>query len=86
MPAPKVVAKGMDSLAQRIRAVAGENDVPVVENAPLAQALYATVELDEEIPDEHYKAVAEIIGYVLRLKGQLPDAPHAPPAPNAPNA
>ncbi len=86
MPAPKVVAKGMDSLAQRIRAVAEENDVPVVENAPLAQALYGTVELDEEIPDEHYKAVAEIIGYVLRLKGQLPDAPPAPPAPHAPNA
>jgi len=86
MPAPKVVAKGMDSLARCIRAVAGENDVPVVENAPLAQALYATVGLDEEIPDEHYKAVAEIIGYVLRLKGQLPDAPPAPPAPHAPNA
>ena len=86
MPAPKVVAKGMDSLAQRIRAVAGENDVPVVENAPLAHALYGTVGLDEEIPDEHYKAVAEIIGYVLRLKGQLPDAPPAPPAPHAPNA
>ncbi len=74
MPAPKVVAKGMDSLAQRIRAVAEENDVPVVENPPLAQALYATVEVDEEIPDEHYKAVAEVIGYVMRLRGQLPHA------------
>ncbi len=76
MPAPKVVAKGMDSLALRIRAVAEENDVPVVENAPLAQALYATVELDEEIPDEHYKAVAEVIGTVMRLRvrGQLPHA------------
>ena len=83
MPAPKVVAKGMDSLAQRIRAVAEEIDVPVIENAPLAQALYATVELDEEIPDEHYKAVAEIIGYVMRLRGQLPHAPHAPDAPHA---
>jgi len=83
MPAPKVVAKGMDSLAQRIRAVAEENDVPVIENAPLAQALYATVELDEEIPDEHYKAVAEIIGYVMRLRGQLPHAPDAPHAPHA---
>jgi len=72
MAAPKVVAKGMDTLAQRIRSVAEENDVPVVENPPLARALYATVELDEEIPDEHYKAVAEIIGYVMRLRGDLP--------------
>jgi flagellar biosynthetic protein FlhB len=75
MAAPKLVAKGMDSLAQRIRSVAEENEVPVVENPPLARALYATVELDEEIPDEHYKAVAEIIGYVMRLRGDLPGEP-----------
>jgi flagellar biosynthetic protein FlhB len=72
MPAPMLVAKGMDSLAQRIREVAEENDVPIVENPPLARALYATVEIDEEIPEEHYKAVAEIIGYVMRLRGDLP--------------
>ena len=72
MAAPKVVAKGMDSLAQRIRQVAEENDVPVVENPPLARALYASVELDEEIPPDHYKAVAEVIGYVMRLRGELP--------------
>ena len=72
MPAPKLVAKGVDYLARRIREVALENDVPVVENPPLARALYATVEVDEEIPEEHYKAVAEIIGYVMRLRGDLP--------------
>lgn len=74
MSAPKLVAKGVDSLAQRIREIAEENDVPVVENPPLARTLYATVELDEEIPTEHYKAVAEVISYVFRLKGKLPKA------------
>ena len=72
MTAPRLVAKGMDSLAQRIREVAEENDVPIVENPPLARAIYAAVELDEEIPEEHYKAVAEVIGYVMRLRGDLP--------------
>lgn len=71
MPAPKLVAKGVDSLAKKIREVAEEHEVPIVENPPLARALYDTVELDEEIPTEHYKAVAEIIGYVMRLKGKL---------------
>jgi len=69
MHAPKLVAKGVDSLALKIREVAEENDVPIVENPPLARALYAAVELDEEIPVEHYQAVAEIIGYVMGLKG-----------------
>jgi len=71
MEAPKLVAKGMDFLALRIREVAEENDVPVIENPPLARALYASVELEEEIPVEHYKAVAEVIGFVMRLKGKL---------------
>jgi flagellar biosynthetic protein FlhB len=70
MTAPLVIAKGADSLALRIREVAKANDIPVVENKPLAQALYATVEIDEEIPQEHYKAVAEVISYVFRLKGK----------------
>jgi flagellar biosynthetic protein FlhB len=70
--APKVTAKGLDSLALRIRERAEECDVPVVENPPLARALYDGVELGQEIPPEHYKAVAEIIGYVMRLKGKLP--------------
>jgi flagellar biosynthetic protein FlhB len=69
--APRVVAKGADLIAQRIREVAAENKVPIVENPPLARALYGAVELDQEIPPEHYKAVAEIIGYVLRLQGKL---------------
>jgi flagellar biosynthetic protein FlhB len=71
MLAPKVVAKGVDHLARRIREVAAEHDVPIVENPPMAQALYATVEIDEEIPPEHYEAVAQVIGYVMRLKGRL---------------
>ncbi len=69
--APICVAKGIDALALRIRAVAEDNDVPVVENPPLARALYASVELDETIPAEHYKAVAQVIGYVMRLNGKL---------------
>jgi flagellar biosynthetic protein FlhB len=69
--APRVVAKGADLIAQRIRTVAEENGIPVVENPPLARALYAGVEIDREIPPEHYKAVAEIIGYVFRLKGKI---------------
>jgi len=68
MNAPLCVAKGMDVLAQRIRELAREHRVPVVENPPLARALHKSVEIDEEIPAEHYKAVAEIIGYVLRLR------------------
>ncbi len=71
MNAPVLVAKGQDLIAIRIRQIAEENEVPVVENPPLARALYATVELDKEIPPEHYKAVAEVISYVFRLKGKL---------------
>ena len=67
MPAPKVVAKGMDFLAQRIRALAEAHDVPIVENPPLARSLYAAVDVDEEVPAEHYQAVAQVIGYVMRL-------------------
>lgn len=68
MLAPVCLAKGIDAVALRIRKLAEENKVPVVENPPLARALYATVELDEEVPPEHYKAVAAVIGYVMRLK------------------
>jgi len=72
MDAPKLVAKGVDSLAFKIREVAEENDVPIMENAPLARALYASVEIDQAIPPEHFKAVAEVIGYVMRLKNDVP--------------
>ena len=68
MSAPVCVAKGADLIALKIREIAGEHDIPIVENVPLARALYATVEIDEEIPVEHYHAVAEIIGYVMGLK------------------
>ncbi|MFQ5774568.1 MAG: flagellar biosynthesis protein FlhB [Kiloniellaceae bacterium] len=70
--APVLAAKGVDSLALRIREIAEEHDIPIVENPPLSRALYEGVELDQEIPPEHYKAVAEVIGYVMRLKGRLP--------------
>jgi flagellar biosynthesis protein FlhB len=69
--APICVAKGIDALALRIRAVAEENNVPVVENPPLARALHAAVEVDDPVPPAHYKAVAQIIGYVMRLNGTL---------------
>jgi flagellar biosynthetic protein FlhB len=68
MPAPICVAKGIDTIALKIREIAGEHDIPIVENVSLARALYATVEIDNEIPVEHYHAVAEIIGYVMGLK------------------
>ena len=68
MSAPVCVAKGIDLIALKIREVAGEHRVPIVENVPLARALYATVDIDQEIPVEHYHAVAEIIGYVMGLR------------------
>ena len=70
MNAPICVAKGVDSLALRMREVAAQHDVAVVENPPLARTLYAVVEIDQEVPAEHYKAVAEVIGYVMRLTGR----------------
>jgi len=71
MAAPICVAKGVDTIALKIREVAGQHDIPIVENVPLARALYATVDIDEEIPVEHYHAVAEIIGYVMGLRRGL---------------
>ena len=65
MAAPRVVAKGADLVAQRIRQVAEENDVPLVENPPLARALFDGVDIGHEIKAEHYKAVAEIIAFVM---------------------
>jgi flagellar biosynthetic protein FlhB len=63
--APMCVAKGLDSLALKIRAVAEEAGVPVIEDPPLARALYAAVEIDDVIPPGHYEAVAKIIGFIL---------------------
>jgi flagellar biosynthetic protein FlhB len=72
--APRVVAKGVDAMAARIRAVAEEHRVPIVANPPLARALHQ-VELDEQIPAELYKPVAELIAYVWRLRARRPGAP-----------
>lgn len=63
--APVCVAKGVDALALRIREVAREHNVPIVENVPLARALYAAVDVDETIPREHFEAAAKIIGFVM---------------------
>jgi flagellar biosynthetic protein FlhB len=71
MAAPICVAKGTDLIALKIREIAGAHDIPIVENVPLARALHATVEIDDEIPVEHYHAVAEVIGYVMGLKRGL---------------
>ncbi len=79
MPAPKVVAKGVDFLAQRIREIAEAHAVPLVENPPLARSLHAAVEVDEEIPTEHYQAVAQVIGYVMQLDRKKTDRPAPPP-------
>ena len=68
MAAPTCVAKGVDAVALRIRALAEEHDVPIVENPPLARALFASVDIDGSIPVEHFKAVAQVIGFVMRLR------------------
>ena len=71
MDAPICVAKGMDAVALKIREIGTEHGVPIVENPPLARALHASVEIDEPVPAEHYKAVAQVIGYVMRLQGKI---------------
>jgi len=71
-PAPICVAKGTDDVALRIRELAKEHDIPIVEDPPLARGLFASVELEETIPAEHFAAVAKVIGYVLTLAGKAP--------------
>ncbi len=66
--APVCVAKGVDALALRIREVAREHKVPIVENVPLARALYAAVDIDETIPREHFEAAAKVIGFVMQKR------------------
>ncbi|MBV9955881.1 MAG: flagellar biosynthesis protein FlhB [Pseudolabrys sp.] len=68
MDAPVCLAKGVDDLALKIREIANKHSIPIVENPPLARALHATVDVDETIAPEHYKAVAEVIGFVMRLR------------------
>jgi flagellar biosynthetic protein FlhB len=72
MNAPEVVAKGTGYLALRIRELAREAGVPIVERKPLARALYASVKVGQQIPAELYRAVAEVLGYVYRVKGTSP--------------
>jgi len=70
MNAPTVIAKGQDNMAQRIKEIARENEVPIMENKPLARALYAEVEIGDEIPERYYEVMAIIISEVYRMKGQ----------------
>ncbi|HYD18099.1 MAG TPA: flagellar biosynthesis protein FlhB [Patescibacteria group bacterium] len=70
MDAPVMVAKGADLVAQRIRDIANENKVPLVENPALARALFDSMEIEQTIPHEHFKAVAEVISYVFKLRGK----------------
>jgi flagellar biosynthetic protein FlhB len=71
--APRVVAKGKNYLALRIRQKAIENQVPLIENPPLAQALYKSVDVGQEIPAHFYRAVAEVLAYIFKLmNGRLP--------------
>jgi len=77
MAAPIVVAKGAGLVAQRIRRLAEQHGVPVIEKKPLAQALYRTVEVNQPIPQELYAAVAEVLAYVYHLKGKKPSIPKA---------
>jgi flagellar biosynthetic protein FlhB len=69
--APQCVAKGMDAVALKIRAMAEEHGVPVIEDPPLARALYAAVELDEFIPPAHYEAVAKLIGFIMQSSARV---------------
>jgi flagellar biosynthetic protein FlhB len=71
MPAPKVLAKGRFRIAQRIRSIAEEHNVPVLEDPPLARALHATVDIDAYIPENLYHAVAEVLSYVYQLQGRV---------------
>ncbi|MGE3624703.1 MAG: flagellar biosynthesis protein FlhB [Bdellovibrionales bacterium] len=70
MAAPQMVAKGTDMIAQRIKDIAKENDVPIIENPALARALFDGMDVEQTIPFEHFKAVAEVISYVFKLKGK----------------
>jgi flagellar biosynthetic protein FlhB len=72
MPAPKVVAKGQDYMALRIRQLAADHGIPIVERRPLARALYETVEVGHYIPEKFYRAIAEILAYIYELTGKSP--------------
>ena len=69
--APRVIAKGVDNLALKIKEIAREHDIMIVENPPLARELYKLVEIDELIPQKLYKAVAEVLAFVYKAKGKV---------------
>ncbi|MCX6135316.1 MAG: flagellar biosynthesis protein FlhB [Ignavibacteriales bacterium] len=70
MTAPKVVAKGADLIAQKIKEVAKQNNVPIVEDKPLAQALYKAVDIGDEVPEQLFQAVAQVLAYIYRMRDQ----------------
>ena len=80
MVAPRVIAKGRDYLAAKIRQIAVQHGVPIVERKPLAQALFKTVEVGQEVPEQFYKAIAEILAYVYELNGKARNMRRAPAA------
>jgi flagellar biosynthetic protein FlhB len=92
MSAPRVVAKGAALIAQRIRQIAQENHVPIVENPPIARALYSTVEVEQDVPPELYVAVAEVFAFIYNMKARrkaptaLAPHPYPSPWPAAPDA
>ena len=73
MSAPTVVAKGADIIAQRIKEIAQEHGVPMIEDRPLAQALYKTVDVGEQVPEKLFQAVAQVLAYIYRLKNMMPN-------------
>ena len=74
MPAPVVTAKGMDNIAFKIKEIALENEVPVIENKPLARALYAEVEIGDSIPEKYYEVMAAILAQVYRMNEKKMEA------------
>lgn len=74
MAAPKVIAKGAGLIAEKIKEIARNNDIPIIENKPVAQSIYKMVDIDDVIPAALYRAVAEILAYVYRLKSGLNNA------------
>ena len=74
MESPTVIAKGADKIAQKIKEVALENNVPVVENKPLARALFQEIDIGETIPEKYYEVVALILAEVLKLSGKAKEA------------
>jgi len=70
MDAPTIVAKGMNLIAQKIKEIAKEHNIPIVEDKPLAQALYKAVEVDQQIPDQLFHAVAQVLAYIYQMKNK----------------